>query len=67
MLNDYVENRAKFLEVADKTEWTALLNNRVPNKNSSDLEHDYWNEIISCAAKLFEKPEYEKYLPKIFI
>ncbi|CAL6316831.1 unnamed protein product [Bathycoccus prasinos] len=64
MLNDYVENREKFLEVADKTEWTALLNNRVPNEKASDLEKAYWNDVISCALKLFERPFYTTYLKK---
>ena len=64
MLNDYVENREKFLEVADKTEWTALLNNRVPNEKASDLERAYWNDVISCALKLFERPFYMTYLKK---
>ena len=64
MLNDYVENREKFLEVADKTEWTALLNNRVPNEKASDLERAYWNDVISCALKLFERPFYVPYLKK---
>ncbi|CAL6321577.1 unnamed protein product [Bathycoccus prasinos] len=63
MLNDYVENREKFLEVADKTEWTALLNNRVPNEKASDLEKAYWNDVIS-ALKLFERPFYTTYLKK---
>ena len=62
MLNDYVENREKFLEVADKTEWTALLNNRVPNEKASDLEKAYWNDVVSCALKLFERPFYTAYL-----
>ena len=65
MLNDYVENREKFLEVADKTEWTALLNNRVPNEKASDLEKAYWNDVISCALKLFERPFYTTYLKKL--
>ncbi|CAL6408674.1 unnamed protein product [Bathycoccus prasinos] len=64
MLNDYVENREKFLEIADKTEWTALLNNRVPNEKASDLEKAYWNDVISCALKLFERPFYTTYLKK---
>ena len=64
MLNDYVENREKFLEVADKTEWTALLNNRVQNEKASDLERAYWNDVISCALKLFELPFYVPYLKK---
>ncbi|CAL6303338.1 unnamed protein product [Bathycoccus prasinos] len=64
MLNDYVENREKFLEIADKTEWTALLNNRVQNEKASDLEKAYWNDVISCALKLFERPFYTTYLKK---
>ncbi|CAL6292345.1 unnamed protein product [Bathycoccus prasinos] len=64
MLNDYVENREKFLEVADKTEWTALLNNRVPNEKASDLEKAYWKDVVSCALKLFERPFYTTYLKK---
>ncbi|CAL6338981.1 unnamed protein product [Bathycoccus prasinos] len=64
MLNDYVENREKFLEVADKTEWTALLNNRVPNEKASDLEKAYWDDVVSCALKLFERPFYTTYLKK---
>ena len=64
MLNEYVENRDKYLEVANKTEWTALLNNRVPNESASDLEKEYWNDIISCATKLFDRPYYNTYLEK---
>ena len=61
MLNDYVENRGKFLEVVGKTEWTALLNNKVPRDGSSDLEKAYWNDVIACALKLFERPYYTTY------
>ena len=64
MLNEYVENRDKYLEVANKTEWTALLNNRIPNESASDLEKEYWNDIISCATKLFDRPYYNTYLEK---
>ena len=64
MLNEYVGNRDKYLEVADKTEWTALLNNRVPKEDASDLEKEYWNDIITCATKLFDRPYYNTYLKK---
>ena len=63
-LDDYVANRGKFLEVVDKTQWTALLNNRIPKESSSDLEKEYWNDIISSALKLFELPWYNTYFEK---
>ena len=64
MLNEYVENRGKFLEVVDKTQWMALLNNRIPKESSSYLEKEYWSDIISSALGLFELPWYNTYLEK---
>ena len=55
-LDDYVANRGKFLEVVDKKEWLALLNNKVPKDDMSSLEKEYWNDVISCATDLFQKP-----------
>ena len=63
-LDDYVANRGKFLEIVDKTQWLALLNNKVPKDNMSSLEKEYWNDVISCATDLFQKPVFETYLAK---
>ena len=52
-LDDYVANRGKFLEIVDKTQWLALLNNKVPKDNMSSLEKEYWNDVISCATDLY--------------
>ena len=48
----------------DKTQWLALLNNKVPKDNMSSLEKEYWNDVISCATDLFQKPVFETYLAK---
>ena len=45
-LEDYVAKRGKFLEVVDKKEWLALLNNTVPKKEMSSLEKEYWDDVI---------------------
>ena len=63
-LDEYVANRGKFLEVVDKKEWLALLNNKVPKADMSSLEKEYWDDVMSCATDLFQKPVFETYLAK---
>ena len=50
------------MEVVDKKKWLALLNNKVPKDDMSSLEKEYWNDVISCATDLFQKPVFETYL-----
>jgi hypothetical protein len=61
LLAEYVNNREKFLEIAPKKEWTRMLNNGRPRDTASQLEKDFWDDIIVAVVKLFNKPEYEIY------
>ena len=39
------------MEVVDKKEWLALLNNKVPKDDMSSLEKEYWNDVIDVSRK----------------
>jgi phage/plasmid-associated DNA primase len=61
LLTEYVNNRERFLEYAPKKEWTRMLNNGGPRSYASQLEKDFWSDVIVASVELFNKPDYQIY------
>jgi hypothetical protein len=61
LLTEYVADRERFLETASKKEWTRMLNNGRPRSDATQLEKDFWSDVIIAGVELFNKPEYEIY------